>query len=204
MPKITKVVLTGGPCSGKTSAKQYIETAFTALGYEVMFVPEVATILIGAGLRRVADSTYEYQRAILKGQLCLESVIERAASTSGTDKDIIIVFDRGVPDGYTFTPYKIWYQLLADVDLDMDELIGRYDIVLHLVSVANGAEENFTMENNPSRLHDVESSRLADALTTEAWAGHPNFHVIGNEKTFDEKMMKMIETLKNAIKQQKE
>lgn len=47
--KVKKIVLTGGPCAGKTTALQQIEREFTEKGYHVLIVPEAASILIGAG-----------------------------------------------------------------------------------------------------------------------------------------------------------
>ena len=49
--KVKKIVLTGGPCAGKTTALQQIEREFTEKGYHVLIVPEAASILIGAGIR---------------------------------------------------------------------------------------------------------------------------------------------------------
>lgn len=40
--KIIKIVITGGPCAGKTTALSKIEKTFTELGYSVLFVPEEA------------------------------------------------------------------------------------------------------------------------------------------------------------------
>ena len=48
--KITKIVLTGGPCAGKTTAMNWIQNFFTKQGYKVLFVPETATELITGGL----------------------------------------------------------------------------------------------------------------------------------------------------------
>ena len=50
MGKIVKIVLTGGPCAGKTTAKAWIEDAFTKMGYVVLFVSETATELIQGGI----------------------------------------------------------------------------------------------------------------------------------------------------------
>ena len=43
--KITKIVITGGPCAGKSTAMSYIQNEFTKKGYAVLFVPETATEL---------------------------------------------------------------------------------------------------------------------------------------------------------------
>ncbi|MBR3576898.1 MAG: AAA family ATPase, partial [Clostridia bacterium] len=51
MPKhITKIVITGGPCAGKTTGMGWIKKAFTAMGYSVIFIPETATELISGGV----------------------------------------------------------------------------------------------------------------------------------------------------------
>ena len=48
--KITKIVVTGGPCAGKTTGLSWIQNAFAARGYRVLFVPETATELISNGV----------------------------------------------------------------------------------------------------------------------------------------------------------
>ena len=40
--QISKIVITGGPCAGKTTAMSWIQNAFTRLGYNVLFVDETA------------------------------------------------------------------------------------------------------------------------------------------------------------------
>ena len=40
---ITRIVITGGPCAGKTTAMSWIQNAFTRKGYLVLFVDETAT-----------------------------------------------------------------------------------------------------------------------------------------------------------------
>ena len=47
--KITRIVITGGPCAGKTTAMSWIQNAFTKKGYLVLFVDETATQLMTGG-----------------------------------------------------------------------------------------------------------------------------------------------------------
>ena len=47
--KITKIVLTGGPCAGKTTAMNWIQNNFVKQGYKVLFIQETATELITGG-----------------------------------------------------------------------------------------------------------------------------------------------------------
>lgn len=48
--ELTKIVITGGPCAGKTTAMSWIQNTFTQKGYKVIFMPETATELIGSGI----------------------------------------------------------------------------------------------------------------------------------------------------------
>ena len=41
--EITKIVITGGPCAGKTTAQSWIQNAFSMKGYTVLFIPETCT-----------------------------------------------------------------------------------------------------------------------------------------------------------------
>ena len=47
--EITKIVITGGPCAGKTTAQSWIQNAFSMKGYTVLFIPETCTELICGG-----------------------------------------------------------------------------------------------------------------------------------------------------------
>lgn len=46
----TEIVLTGGPCAGKTTALSYISEKLMDKGFRVFIVPEVATMLINGGI----------------------------------------------------------------------------------------------------------------------------------------------------------
>ena len=48
--KIWRLVLTGGPCGGKTTAQNRLATFFESLGWRVFRVPETATILLNGGV----------------------------------------------------------------------------------------------------------------------------------------------------------
>ena len=50
---ISKIVITGGPCAGKTTGMSWIQNAFTERGYTVLFIPEAATELISGGVAQI-------------------------------------------------------------------------------------------------------------------------------------------------------
>lgn len=48
--RIHRVVLTGGPCAGKTTSINKIKNFFENIGWKVFCVPETATILLSSGI----------------------------------------------------------------------------------------------------------------------------------------------------------
>ena len=48
--RIYKLVLTGGPCGGKTTGQAKLATFFENLGWKVFRVPETATVLMSGGI----------------------------------------------------------------------------------------------------------------------------------------------------------
>ena len=65
--KVSKIVLTGGPCAGKTTALTWINNYFSQRGYTVLFVPETATELISNGVAPwTCGTNYDYQSLQIK------------------------------------------------------------------------------------------------------------------------------------------
>ena len=48
--RIHKLVLTGGPCGGKTTGQAQLGNFFESLGWKVFRVPETATVLMSGGI----------------------------------------------------------------------------------------------------------------------------------------------------------
>ena len=81
MKKIWTFVLTGGPCSGKTTALSIIEQQLSKRGYYVLVVPESATELINSGLRPFGGSlnVIDFQKAVFEYQLEKEKLFLKYA-----------------------------------------------------------------------------------------------------------------------------
>ena len=74
---VGKIVLTGGPCAGKTSALTKIEEELTEKGYKVFIVSESATELIKGGIKpfgRMPIDLIKFQNLILKYQYEKEKI----------------------------------------------------------------------------------------------------------------------------------
>ena len=72
MKDIKRIVLTGGPCAGKTTALAKIVEHFSNLGYQVFTLPEVPTMFTAAGMNYLTKNKgyfYEGEKATLEIQL---------------------------------------------------------------------------------------------------------------------------------------
>lgn len=193
--KITKIVITGGPCAGKTTALSWIQNAFTDLGYHVIFVPECATELINAGISgKTCKSVLEFQNALMKLQIERETIYEKVAKTINNDK-VLIVCDRGVMDSKAYLTNLEFTTVLNELNKNEIELRDNYDGIFHLVTAAKGAEEFYTTENNKTRTETISEAKIADDRLIDAWNGHPHYRIIDNSTNFEEKIRKLIKEI---------
>ena len=99
--KISKIVLTGGPCSGKSTALNWINNYFTKRGYIVLTVSDTANELITSGVSpQRCKTNYDYRLLQVKFQKYKEEIFESAANTMSGK--VLIVCDRGVMDNKTY------------------------------------------------------------------------------------------------------
>ena len=56
---ITRILITGGPCAGKTTVMAAISQDLTQLGYKVLVVPEAATLIMKGGAMIVSSKFTE-------------------------------------------------------------------------------------------------------------------------------------------------
>lgn len=139
---IKKIVLTGGPCAGKTTAIEQIKEVLIKKGYRVFIVPESATELINGELRPFGNDSIDidlFQKLIMKYQLVKEKIYEEAARSLPNDSKSVIIYDRGLLDNKAYISHYQFQKILNEGDL-----LERYDMVIHLVTAAIGKEEYYT------------------------------------------------------------
>ena len=99
MKEIKRIVLTGGPCAGKTTALVKIIEHFSSLGYKVFTIPEVPTMFSQSGMDYLTTNKnlfYEGEKATLEIQLSLEDKFLHMAEQC--EEPALIVCDRGAMD----------------------------------------------------------------------------------------------------------
>ena len=192
---IHKIVITGGPCGGKTTALSRIQRDLSHLGYTVLIVPETATSLISGGVAPwTCGTNEEYQKCQMKLQLQKELIFEQAARTMAQDK-ILIVCDRGALDNKAYMTQEEFDTVLRDVGKTEEELRRSYDAVFHLVTAAKGAEEFYTFANNAARYESVAQAVDLDDRLIRAWEGSEHFTVIDNSVELREKLKNLIRAI---------
>ena len=206
--KITRIVLTGGPCAGKTSALELIVDHFTNKGYKVFTIPEMPTLFTQSGMNYLTknkDFFYEGEKATLEMQLAFEDRFTLMAKT--LDMPCLIICDRGTMDISAYMTAEMWSHLMELAGTSSEELRRRYDAVLHMTTTACGSEEFYTTSTNAQRYEQAneEGMRIArelDRKVYEAWAGHPYLKVIDNQEYFAQKAQKVVEEIETLLKLQ--
>lgn len=194
---VYRVVLTGGPCAGKTSAMGTLTERFQALGWRVFRVPEAATMLLSGGhsfanLNKLQQ--YQFQAALLKLMLSLEEAFITLARS--THEKCIVLCDRGTMDARSYMPEDEWEQLTKEIGSSTMELRdNRYDCVVHMVTAANGASEFYTTEGHAARSEPPEFARELDTRVKNNWVGHPHFYVVDNSTDFNGKIRRVMSTI---------
>lgn len=189
---IIKIVITGGPCAGKSTALSRIQKAFSKTGYTVLFVPETATELIMGGIAPwTCGCNLDYQKCQLRLQIEKEKIFEAAAATMNSEK-VLIVCDRGTLDNKAYMSDEEFRSVMEITDCNEVELRDGYDAVFHLVTAANGAEKFYTTTNNHARYETLEEAAVIDNKIISAWTGHPHLRVIDNSTGFEEKIKRLI------------
>jgi predicted ATPase len=224
---VITVVLTGGPCAGKSSSLQSMKDVLTEAGYQILTVPEVPTLLMEngckfPGIAGPRERLLRYETLLIEMQLQMENTfIDMAALDSsslvtatdpptGTDvvataglarshpdrptapKASVVICDRGACDVAAYMPPDLWRATLASVGTSQSHLLGRYDIVCHLVTAANGAPAYYTTANNAMRTETPAQAVALCRRTQECWEAHPTLAVFPNEGvTFADKVQRV-------------
>ena len=196
--KVTKIVLTGGPCAGKTTALTWINNYFSKRGYTVLFVPETATELITNGVTPWACGNYDYQTFQFKLQKIKEQIFDEAAKTMKSDK-ILIVCDRGILDNKAYMKNVEFKRILKEFNTNEIKERDSYDAVFHLVTAAKGKEEVYTLANNQARTESIEEAKVLDDKLISAWTGHPHLRIIDNSTDFEEKLERLLKEIASFL-----
>lgn len=199
MKQISKIVLTGGPCAGKTTGMSWIVNHFTKIGYKVFVVAETPTELItGGACPWEQKKGLDFQIPNYTMQKAKEQAYEELASTLDSEK-VLIVCDRGAMDAEAYLAEEGKVEFHEKTKKSATQMMEDYDAVFHLVTAAKGAMEFYTTANNEARKEDPSLAAELDDKTIAAWTGHPHLRVIDNSTDFEKKMQRLIREIASFL-----
>lgn len=189
--KCCRVVLTGGPGGGKTTAADLFRRE---IGDQVVVVPEAATLLYLGGFPRAGDPGVRRatQRAIYNVQLNLED------AQSAHYKSRILICDRGTIDGAIYWPGEA-EEFFSQMGTTMEKELSRYDAVIFFETAAVGG---ISIEGgNPTRIESLSEALALDQKLKGLWSKHPNFVFVPHEKSFIRKVNSGLQALAKIVAQ---
>ena len=199
--RIRTIVITGGPCAGKTTAMSWLQNALSSSGFGVVFLSETCTELITSGISsHTCKDNFSFQQIQVRYQLERENLYLRAAQALSSD-NVVIVLDRGSMDDKPYMTEAEFAAILKELHQDEVSFRDKYDAVFHLVTAAKGALPFYTTANNTAREESPEEAIDLDERTLAAWAGHPHLRIIDNSTDFNGKMLRLLKEVMAALGQ---
>jgi hypothetical protein len=186
-----RIVLTGGPGGGKTTAADLFRRE---IGERVVVVPEAATLLFLGGFPRSAEpaACKSAQSAIYHVQTHLEN------AQSALYPERILLCDRGTVDGAAYWPGEP-PEFFAAVGTSYEQELARYDAVLFFESAAAGG---LSVEGgNPTRIESNAQALALDGRLRALWSKHPRFMLVPHNVSFVRKIMFGLALLEGVVAQ---
>lgn len=188
--KIFKIVLTGGPCSGKSEImKKIIKYYSEREDCKVFPVAETASEVLNSNIKFIEmDNPINFQDIILDRQLNKENTINKGIQHTRLNDINLVVFDRGIIDNKAYLQNQQQFDYLLDkYNLKELSILDNYDLVIDLISLATVHPDKYECQTNEQRYEDVETAKNIDRKTTNAWLGHKNLKVVYPTNSIDEK-----------------
>ena len=173
-----RIVLTGGPGGGKTTAADLFRRE---IGERVVIVPEAATLLFSGGFPRAGTdlAVHAVQRAIYHVQRNLEDA--QAALFPGR----ILLCDRGTVDGAAYWP-DAPHHFFNAIGSTQEAELARYDAIIFFETAAAGGLH--IEGGNPVRNESIQQAVALDRKLRTLWSRHPRFVLVPHNTSFFKKI----------------
>ncbi|MAE59017.1 MAG: hypothetical protein CME69_09065 [Halobacteriovorax sp.] len=190
MSETIKIVITGGPGGGKTTAIDLFRREFIS---EVSVVPESATTIFSSGISRGKNALEIkcIQQSIYQLQKSMEHLI------SVQNPGNALICDRGTLDGLAYWPNSE-KSFFETINSSFDQEINNYNAVIFFQTAACSGGD--ITSNNPYRLENNDEAIELDNKLQDIWRKHPNFYLIKSNESFANKVADGVNTIKSVLK----
>ncbi len=187
---VHRIVLTGGPGAGKTTAANLLRRE---IGEQIIVVPEAATMIFTGGFPRYNDS--EAVRATQKTIYSIQKNLEQIQAQRYPNRTLLC--DRGTLDSAVYWPDGA-ENFFKEMNTSIEAELARYDSVIFFESAAVG-QQSVIEGGNPSRKETIEEAAALDHKLKQIWSKHPNFHHIPHTQSFLKKINIAIQCMTDVI-----
>lgn len=191
MAEVIKIVLTGGPCAGKSTAVKYVSEQLDKHRIKNIVINERAEKLFLSGKSPQNMGNYEFHKLLFKEQLDEEIEKTKYASQLHYDK-VVLICDRGLLDNRAYVTQEEFDRYSSLYGTNEDILRNSYDAVFHMVTAAKGAEKYYTLDNSRVRSESVAEAIRLDEEIMSVWTGTPHLRVIDNSTDFEHKLSRLM------------
>lgn len=226
---IYRILLTGGPHSGKTSAMLLLQDYLEKMRVPTVVVPESATRIISSlgsyAVTLCQHHQHLFQVNVVLTQKSNELVLEQLAQamhrstlmTRPALAPVVMIFDRGVLDGAAFVDNNIQWDAImkaSDTKIGYTTIGGEvkptlrmqglpcFDLVVHMQSCACGSMDTYSHvspSTHTTRLHGRDDAVIADKFLYDMYCSHDNFVFIPCQTDFQRKIDMLLEHIQHLL-----
>jgi CYTH domain-containing protein len=110
-----------------------------------------------------------------------------------------LILDRGILDGAAYMPGGL-PAFIKRFDLDLEKAYSRYDMVIHLETIARSRPYLFGKGGNECRYEtNPEDAVELDLKIQEAWKGHPNWHFIPGNMELEDVVAQVLDLIGEMV-----
>lgn len=169
--QITKIVITGGLLSGKSTCCHIVKDHFEKIGYKVVIIPSMESILKANGF---ADfNNYE---ELLKSRIEFEKTFYNLIQNMDANK-ILVLYDGASLDIRSMCTKREFVTICNKLSIFPEEVRNSYDAVFHLKSIAKWDNTLFDKLNDNNKIDSSLAIALDDKII-DAWIAHANYRII--------------------------
>jgi predicted ATPase len=170
------IVLTGGPCGGKTTLINQLRQDMT-WSKRILALPEAIAIAGGVGID-IREKVF--QHLMVSTQLAMQVGLQ-ASITSQEDR--LVLCHRGSLDPLAYWLENGWdmEEFFTYTKTSFGSHYTGYTAVINLETAARGAPEAYRRWPDAHRSESPEKAIQLDERLHQVWSNHPHYHRLVND-----------------------
>lgn len=183
--QITKIVITGGLLSGKSTCCHEVRAHFEKKGYKVVIVPSMESILKENGF-----AYFNNYEELLKSRLEFEKTFNNLIQAIDANK-ILVLYDGASLDIKGWCTKREFTTICNTLAISPEKVRNSYDAVFHLKSIAKWDTKLFDKLNDNKNIDSSLAIALDDKII-DSWIAHANYRMIDCNISIENKANKLI------------